>query len=309
LAPRLRILRSDLKAPNSQVDTEGMAETLLLVSKALFAAAGCGAGLRLAQLARGTGGVPLHAFASAMIFVGGIGLLGFGLGPSLAAESPALARWVMLISDALERVAMLMLALFVWRVFGFGSRSRAVLLSAALVAMTASWTYVLLFQRWPEPMLDPAVQATSQLAFAAPYVWAAAESWLERRRTRRQLALGLTDAVTANRFLLWALGCGAFACSCFAAALAVFLPDGGGLDQALGALRAALYTATAALVVLAFFPPGGYLRWVAGEARDASPEPAARAGRASRALLGETGERAESLGRVASLAGLLPDRA
>jgi hypothetical protein len=262
-----------------------MAETLLLASKALFAAAGCGAGLRLAQQAlRSSQGLPLHAWASAMIFVGGIGLLGFGLGPELAGHSPALARFVMLAADALERLAMLMLAVFVWSLFGGGTLSRAILLAAALVAMTASWTYVLLFQRWPEPMLDPAVQAASQLAFAAPFVWATAESWLERRRARRQLALGLGDAATCNRLLLWALGCGGFASSCFAAAFAAYLPEGAGLE-ALTALRAALYAAISVVVSLAFFPPAAYLRRVEGGGRGAAPRAGSAEGRAERAAL------------------------
>jgi hypothetical protein len=262
-----------------------MAETLLLASKALFAAVGCGAGFRLAQHARRSRGLPLHAWASAMIFVGGIGLLGFGLGPSLAGSSPVLARWVMLVSDALERLTMLMLALFVWRVFGGGTRSRSALLAASLVAMTASWTYVLLVQRWPEPMLDPAVQAASQLAFAAPFVWATAESGIERRRARRQLALGLCDAVSCNRFLLWALGCGGFASSCFAAALAAWLPDGAGLDQALTMLRATLYAAVSVVVSLAFFPPGGYRRWLEGGDRSGALPAAPPEGRAEQAVL------------------------
>ena len=257
-----------------------MAETLLLASKALFAAAGCGAGLRLAQQARRSQSLPLHAWASAMIFVGGIGLLGFGLGPELASHSPALARWVMLASDALERLAMLVLAVFVWSLFGGGTAFRAILLAAALVAMTASWTYVLLFQRWPEPMLDPAVQAASQLAFAAPFVWATAESWLERRRARRQLDLGLGDAATCNRLLLWALGCGGFASSCFAAALAAYLPEGAGLE-ALTALRAALYAAISVIVSLAFLPPAAYRR-VEGEGSGAGTRPASGETRAAK---------------------------
>jgi hypothetical protein len=252
-----------------------MAETWLLASKVLFAAAGCGAGLRLAQRARGASGPPLHAWASAMIFAGGVGLLGFGLGPRLAERSEELARWTMLVSDALERLTMLALAFFVWRFFGFGTPARAFLLSTALVGMTASWTFVLLVQRWPEPMLDPVVPSASQLAFAAPFVWATAESWLERRRARRQLALGLGDPEAFHRSLLWALGCGGFAASCFAAALAAFLPDGSPRHQVLTVLRAGLYTAVSVVVALGFFPPRGYARWALGTGRGAAPPPPA----------------------------------
>jgi hypothetical protein len=271
-----------------------MAETWLLASKVLFAAAGCGAGFRLAQRARDASGPPLHAWASAMIFVGGVGLLGFGLGPGLAARSAELARWTMLVSDALERLTMLALAIFVWRFFGSGTPARAFLLSLSLVGMTASWTFVLLVQRWPEPMLDPVVQSASQLAFAAPFVWATVESWLERRDGRRQLALGLGDPEACHRSLLWTLGCGGFAASCFAAALAAFLPDGSPPDQALTAFRAGLYSAVSVVVALAFFPPGGYLRWIRHTRGAAAPPASTAQGRERRAL--------PRLGRAAPLA-------
>lgn len=270
-----------------------MADTWLLAAKLLFAVAGCGAGLRLARLARRSS-LPVHTWASVTIFVGGVGLLGFGLGPGLAEHSLALARWVMLISDAVERVAMLMLAVFVWRVYGAGTPARAILLSAALVGMTASWTYVLLVQRWPEPLLHPEVQAASQLAFAAPFLWATLEAWLERRRSRRQLALGLGDPFACHRSLLWALGCGGFGASCLAAACAAFLP-GGPLDEALTALRAALYTAVSVVVALAFFPPSGYTRWVAGGGPTAGRE-APRGGLVRRAALAAAGRPAPAPG-------------
>lgn len=289
-----------LKAAFSAVDVTGMAETWLLAAKLVFAVAGCGAGIRLARLARRPSGVPVHTWASTTIFVGGVGLLGFGLGPSLAEHSLALARWVMLISDAVERVAMLMLAVFVWRVYGAGAPARAILLSATLVGMTASWTYVLLVQRWPEPLLHPQVQAASQLAFAAPFLWATLEAWLERRRSRRQLALGLGDPAACHRSLLWALGCGGFGVSCLAAACAAFLP-GGTLDEVLTGLRAALYTAVSVVVALAFFPPSGYTRWVAGGGPGAAGREAPRGGLVRRAALAAARGPAPARGRPAPL--------
>ena len=42
------------------------------------------------------------------------------------------------------------------------------------------------------------------------------------------------------------------------------MPPGGALAASLVALQALLYFATAAIVALAFFPPGAYLRWLAG---------------------------------------------
>jgi hypothetical protein len=239
-----------------------MPEALLLASKALFAVTGCGAGIRLAQTAR-RGRVPRHMWAAAMIFVGGFGLVGFGMGPALAEHAGVAARGLMIAADALERLSLLGLAVFIWHVFARGSRSGAILLAAVLVAMTASWTYVLLVQRWPEPILDASVAVASQLAFAAPFVWSTWESALALLRERRELARGRGDAIACNRLLLWTLGSPAFAAICFATALAALLGASSPLAPALATLRAFLYAALSGIVALAFFPPASYLRWLA----------------------------------------------
>jgi hypothetical protein len=203
-----------------------------------------------------------------MIFVGGLGLLGFGLGPSLAARSAGAARLLMIGSDALERLTLLALAVFVWQVFGRGGPSRAFLLAAVLVAMTANWTWVLLFQQWPAPMAAPAVEVASQLVFAAPLTWSAVEAWLERRRSLRRPA---PDAFASHRFLLWSVGSASFALICFTTAFIALLPDESAIGASLTVLRAAFYAVTAATVALGFFPPEGYRRWVA-------PAPSAQPG-------------------------------
>jgi hypothetical protein len=235
-----------------------MAETLLLAAKALFAAVGCCAGWQLAQLARRPEGAPLHAWASAMICVGAIGVAGFALGPLLAERSAPAARWMMIVSDALERLSLLGLAVFVWRIGGAGA-ARMVLLGAVMVAMNASWTLALVVQQWPEPLLSQPVRVTSQLAFALPFVWSTGEALLAVRRER---AAG--DPVAANRFLLWMLGSASLASICFATVAVLLLPAGSPFAPALSGLRAALYALVSACVVLALFPPAGYLRWLSG---------------------------------------------
>jgi hypothetical protein len=239
-----------------------MEETLLLVSKAVFAAVGCVAGLRLAVLARRPTGRPAHAWASATIFVGGLGLVGFGLGPSLAGESRELARAVMLAADALERLALLSLAVFFWRVFGAGSGARMIALGVVLVAMTAIWTRVLLVQCWPDPVLPPQLAVASPLAFGAPYAWGALDAWLAARSSSRAREPGVDPVLESHRFRLYALGCGLFAAICLATAARALLPPASGLLPPLALLRAFLYTAVAGIAVLALFPPARYERWV-----------------------------------------------
>jgi hypothetical protein len=240
-----------------------MPESLLLVAKAFFAAAGCGAGVRLAQIARREGGIPLHAWASAMVLVGGIGLLGFGLGPLLGQRSPELARDVMLVTDGLGRLVVMALCVFLWRVFGGGRGARTALLAGLLALLTANWVRAWLAQSWPEPM--PVGQRfENQIVLALPFVWSALEARLSFSRSRRQLALGLTDAATTHRFLLWSLACAGFAGAGFASAAASVSPRESTTFAALTLVQAAFHLATAAIVAIAFFPPDAYTRWVSG---------------------------------------------
>jgi hypothetical protein len=228
----------------------------------VFAAVGCVAGLRLAALAGRSAGRPLHAWASATIFVGGIGLLGFGLGPSLASQSRELARAVMLVSDALERLALLSVAVFFWRVFGGGSGLRMVALGAALVLMTAIWTRVLLVQSWPDAPLPPRLAVASQLAFGVPYAWGALDAWLAARWAARAPRLGDADVLEIHRFRLYALGCACFSAIALATASRALLPASSERVPLLALAQAALYTAIAGIAVLALFPPARYERWI-----------------------------------------------
>jgi hypothetical protein len=239
-----------------------MSETLLLISKGAFAAAGCCAGVRLAQLARRNAGDGLQGRVSAMILVGGAGLLGFGLGPVLAPYSPALARTLMLLSDGLERVALLLLAWFVWQVFGRGDALRRGALAIIVSIVFVDWVQMLSAQQWPETRLPVFVDATSQVAFSTPLLWSTVEAWLEYRRSRRKLELGLTNASVTNRFFLWTSATGCLALVCLITALAKLVAGAPIWATALEYALALLYCLAAGIILLGFFPPGFYRRWL-----------------------------------------------
>lgn len=239
-----------------------MAGTILLASKALFAAAGCGAGIVLAGTAWRERGLPVHAWASAAIFVGGLGLIGFGAAPALEARSASLAGGLMVASDGLQRAALAALALFLWRVFGGRARSpRTGVLALVLGALAVDGLVLLRVQEWPRP-LPAALAAGSQLVFATPFVWATVETGLAWRAARRRLALGLAEPAVVNRFGLFAVGCGCFVGINLATAGSK-LPAAAPLALGLDLGRALLYAATALFVVLAFYPPAAYRRRVA----------------------------------------------
>ena len=243
-----------------------MSETLVLVSKGAFAAAGCCAGVRLAQLARRDAGDGLQGRVSVMILVGGAGLLGFGLGPVLAPYSSALARTLMLLADGLERVALLLLAWFIWHVFGRGDALRRGVLAIIVSILALDWAQMLSAQQWPETRLPVFVDATSQLAFSTPLLWSTVEAWLEYRRSRRQLAHGLTDASVTNRFFLWTLATGGLALVCLTTALAKLVAGAPIWATALQYALALLYCVVAGIILLGFFPPRFYRRWLGGSA-------------------------------------------
>jgi len=243
-----------------------MSETLLLVSKGAFAAAGCCAGVRLAQLARRNAGDGLQGRVSVMILVGGAGLLGFGLGPVLAPYSWALARTLMLLADGLERVALLLLAWFVWHVFGRGDALRRGVLAIIVSILALDWIQMLSAQQWPETRLPVFVDATSQLAFSTALLWSTVEAWLEFRRSRRQLEHGLTDASVSNRFFLWTLATGCLTLVCLITALAKLVAGAPIWATALEYSLALLYCVVSGIILLGFFPPAFYRRWLGGSA-------------------------------------------
>jgi hypothetical protein len=238
-----------------------MPETLLLLAKGLFAAVGCGAGVRLAQIARREGGIPIHAWASAMVLAGGIGLLGFALGPALGTTAPRAARAWMIATDGIGRLVIFALCIFLWRVFGGGAGIRTAVLAGLVALLAANWVRALLTQSWPAPM-PTGQRFENQIVLALPFVWSAVETRIAWDRSRKQLALGLTDAGTTHRFLLWSLACAGFALAGFSSAAASVAPQGSTALAACTLLQAAFHAATAGLVVLGFFPPAGYARWV-----------------------------------------------
>jgi hypothetical protein len=242
----------------------------MLLGKAVFAAGGAVAGVNLARQARREKGFPVHQWASAIIFVGGIGLIGFGLAPALADSRPQLAGALMVVGDGLERIALLGLALFVWRVFGAGKATRRAVLVAIAGLVLADWIHLLAIQRWPEPIGRPVRDALSQLVFALPIAWSSLEAGLEHAKARRQLRLGLTTRTAVARFALWTWGCAALASVCVLAAVAAISPPGGAVAAATEYLRAVLYAGIAGVIWLGFHPPAFFRRRLARPAGDPS---------------------------------------
>jgi hypothetical protein len=104
------------------------------------------------------------------------------------------------------------------------------------------------------------------IAFCLGKAWTAWESLRYHRLLRRRLALGLSDRVVVNRFLLWGSGCGTACLS----ALAMIACVAAGLDIAVHPVPLLTTAASGTLIAicwyLTFLPPVGYLRWITGDA-------------------------------------------
>ena len=98
------------------------------------------------------------------------------------------------------------------------------------------------------------------------YVWTMVESFNEYARARRRLAVGLSDPVVVNRFLLFG-GMGAYL-AVYGVVAAVLEFNGlGPLTHLVPALMlAAAGIVGAAVIILAFMPPKAYVNFIRARA-------------------------------------------
>ena len=184
----------------------------------------------------------------------------------VARFDPAHAETVRGTISALFAIASSSLLFFGWRVFRPGAR----------VAKALAWGGALLFAGiWAFELATDAYATSSGLGLRTliftPYLWVFAESLFYYRRMRRRLSLGLADAVTTNRFLLFAIWTGGVvaiaALGLIGAALAQL--GGGGFSEQELFSNTAILTLTRILslpvaisIWLTFFAPSRYCRWL-----------------------------------------------
>jgi hypothetical protein len=156
---------------------------------------------------------------------------------------------------------------FTWKVFRPDAVWAAALVWGSLVAGIVIAAGSLRAIAAAPPDVAPAEAGTSwwlglRLLFELWYVWTGVESLREYAKARRRLALGLSDPVAANRFLLWG-------------AMGVYLALNGAVGMALeqsgmtpmkDALPALVLAANGVgagvLILLTFVPPKSYCDWV-----------------------------------------------
>jgi hypothetical protein len=161
---------------------------------------------------------------------------------------------------------------FTWKVFRPDAAWAAALAWGSLAAGTVVAAGCVWAIATAPPDVPPSTAANGswgmalRVLFEIWYVWTAFESLLEYSKSRRRLALGLSDPVAANRFLLWgAMGLYLALNGAFATLL-----EQNGMSPTEDSLAALVLAANglgaAVLMLLTFFPPKSYCDWVRGRA-------------------------------------------
>jgi hypothetical protein len=184
-------------------------DTLLLGGKIAFGLMGLATGFRLRRMARSGEGLGFHALAAACVFVGGIGLAATALGPGLAGTSWALALVMTIGGDMLERLALMGLGVFMWKVFR--PHSPWGLLTAIVLGLGlfASMGWEMACQSWLSYDTSLPSAWGTQVAFALPFAWSAAETGAEWSRPSPSSASssGPSPASASSGSVCWPSQC------------------------------------------------------------------------------------------------------
>jgi len=243
------------------------AQILALLGNALFVGVVATVSVRLVLLWRRTREWPELLIGSGLLVMAGVGFPLLGLSgldrPTVAEVSLPMAA-AGAISLALSIV---LIQSFNWRVFRPQSRLAAAFVAAnGLATLFVGVGLVRALAAAPPDTLPVDVHAPYSLAlrmvFQVWYVWIAIDSLLEWSRARRRLALGLSDPVVTNRFLLW----GSMGVFLAFNGVVAMLFEAQGLSpvvHAVPALWLALNGVGAGLLMLlTFAPPAGYVAWI-----------------------------------------------
>lgn len=236
-----------------------------LIGFGAFAVTSLVIGTRLALRAYHTRQAPEAAMAVAFLGAGAIGntlsvLASLGVGGD-AAHAPLLA--VARVASVAGSAALFW---FTWAVFRRTSRIAAMAFGAGLAIQLYTW----LGHAW---VFGIGADLTS-LAWwwpliagrSAAYLWAGTEAVVYWRKMQRRRELGLADAVTTQRFLLWGFGASA-AFGIFVITMARTAVTGDLSPNQLTRDAASLLGLAAAIFIwTAFFPPAIYTRWVESRA-------------------------------------------
>jgi hypothetical protein len=221
-------------------------------------------GLRLLALGVRGRQLPELALAATYLLFGAIGYPLGAFARALAATGDSEAGGWLAAALAIQNFGIAGVYFFVGRVFRpDGSGPPLAVLGA--VALGASWM---------GHAFDPGFEGAHSIGpwyylglatRAAAFVWGAAEAFSYWGRLRRRVAIGLADPVVANRMWLWGASSAWIAVAFGVFTLGTFTAGGVNATPIVLALSACGIAAAAAMM-LAFFPPARYRRWLIADA-------------------------------------------
>jgi hypothetical protein len=218
-------------------------------------------GTRLVLLSRRTREIPELALGCCFLL---LGVVGHPL--SVLARSGSGEGGLLVSALAAQDLASLAMYVATWRSFRPGDGWIGPAIGAIALAFAVSVAGQAATLGAGDERLAGAFYYLGFCLRALAFLWAAAESVHCARTARRRLALGLVDAVVADRFRLWAV-----ATVCISLGFAIFLAgrlltDNVAESPWVLASSSVVGVAGGVSMWLAFFPPPAYLRWVLAKA-------------------------------------------
>jgi hypothetical protein len=227
-------------------------------------------GTRMLLLARRTHGRHELMMGAGMLLIGAIGTpLGVASGFGRTIGEMSLPLWAT--STLITQAGIGLIYAFTWQVFRpaetWGKAFVVAGLALMLVGLIASVRA--LSMAGPEAS-SPLVARNGLFVGIAGYcgcfLWSAVEGFVHHAHARRRMALGLADAVIANRFLLW----GVFGLMATGINIASITASAFGVDPMRSPLvlipLGVLGFGASVAMYLAFLPPAGYLQLVRSRA-------------------------------------------
>jgi hypothetical protein len=224
-------------------------------------------GVKLMRLARRTRALPE--------FLLGLSLLTMaGLGYPLSVVAQFAGRYavpVTLLASTCSNTGIALLIVFTARVFHDGSRLAWAAVGALVTLLVIQAAGYVLGQALAATPADKVAAtlrwgAGSLALSGAAWGWTAVESLRFHALLRRRVQLGLADPVVANRMLLWGLMAGLAVAAVVIDTALLYAGGEQGRLVLLPLVTAAAGLLVSVCMVLAFWPPAGYLARVRGTA-------------------------------------------
>ncbi len=238
-----------------------MLDVLSAIGVAAFGLVSLAVGARLLLLAARTHAIPELAIGTG--FVVGV-LLGFVPETLLYSTDLVPEPWVRPLTRLAEisiRVCAVAILVFTWRVFAPDALYARVVVAGLALVMIATHVMAPYGAHHAETVAERVWVQWSFVARTAALLWGTFEAMRYWAASRRRVAIGLTDPVISNRFLLWGVAMGA---ASFIMGSMLLAPVFGlaASDIRWLLVESAFGSLAAFAIWLTFFPPKAYLAWL-----------------------------------------------